>query len=453
MFKSELDTRTFWIAIGTVFLLGMILRVVSMDLLPADDPDSHVTRWDPVGFAPYLENDERIYIALTEQLEAGRGYTLQGNPILLEPWIATEQYDRRLFQHPPGGVALFYLTHRIFGNTGYALAQVLSFGIFFWSVLLLIWSVLLPFNRIAALAAMILASVTPILGHVAGRFWLDGPLLAFSTAAAAVFLLGIRRWSTPLVCLAAVLLGYASLIKLTAFLIAPGVAALAWAITPRARYRNLTSLTMIFVAIAVLIQLPWEIWQWSVLGSFFPIWANKPGQELVMTNPYVHYTVMRSPWIYLELLPQVIWTLTPSLVLLAMQWRDHELRKRGLALVFWIALIVGLNTLAGSLGFAKILRYVILVTPATVVLFALVVGGILEAIRQGTWLPGGKSVTRAVLLLAVAGLGLEITQGLKTSLVDNPAFDLIIPLPGLPDLDQEFNGPGVAVPVPDPAGN
>lgn len=234
-------------------------------------------------------------------------------------------------------------------------------------------------------------------------------------------------------CLGAALLGYASLIKLTAFLIVPGVASLAWAITPSARYRNLTALTMIFVAIAVLIQLPWEIWQWRVVGSAFPIWANRPGQELFMTNTYVHYTVMRSPWIYVELLPQVIWTLIPSLVLLAMQWRERELRKRGLALVFWIALVVGVNVLAGSQGFAKILRYVILVTPATVVLFALVVGGTLQAIRNGKWLPGGKSVTLALLVLAAVGLGLEIIQDLKTSLVDNPTVDEIIPLTGLPE--------------------
>src|SRR5271156_3887855 len=149
MFKSELDSRTFWIAIWAVFLLGLSLRVISLDLTPGADILSNATRWDPVGYAPYLEDDERIYIALTEQLETGKGYTLQGNPILREPWISLEQYDRPLFQHPPGGIALFYLTHRVFGNPGYALAQVLSFCIFFWGVLLLIWSVLLPFNRIA----------------------------------------------------------------------------------------------------------------------------------------------------------------------------------------------------------------------------------------------------------------------------------------------------------------
>ncbi|MGD0812746.1 MAG: glycosyltransferase family 39 protein [Verrucomicrobiota bacterium] len=405
--------------------------MISMDLSPRRYVVD-VTRWDPVGYAPFLENDERIYLALTEQLEAGKGYTLQGHPILHEPWIVGEQYDHPLFYHPPGGIALFWVAHRIAGNSGYALAQVLSFGIFFWSVLLLCWLVVQPFNRIAVLTAMVLAVFTPIMGHVAGRFWLDGPVLAFSTAAVAVFLLGIRRRNTPLVCLAAVLLGYASLIKVTAFLVVPGAAALAWAITPRAQYRSLIALGMIFIAIAVLIHLPWLFWQWRVVGSMFPTWAGKPTEELVMTNRYVHYmTVVRPPWIYVELLPQVIWTLIPSLVLLVMQWRGHELRKRGTGLVCWIVLIVGVHCVLGALGYSKVLRYVILVTPATVVLFALVIGGALQTLREGKWLPGGKSVTIALISLAALGFGLEITQGLKTSLIDNRRMDMIRPLSGL----------------------
>ena len=53
------------------------------------------------------EGDERIYTALVEQLEAGSAYTLQGHPILDEPWIAGGQYDTPLFYHPPGGPLLF----------------------------------------------------------------------------------------------------------------------------------------------------------------------------------------------------------------------------------------------------------------------------------------------------------------------------------------------------------
>ncbi len=412
-------------------MLGLVIRVLAMDIPPSWG-NTNAARWQPARCASYLENDEKIYIALTEQLQAGRGYTLQGHPILREPWIIPEQYDRPLFFHPPGGIAFFWLIHSIVGNAGYALAQVLGFAIFFWSAMLLGWVVLPPFNRIALLTLAVLAAFTPIMAHVAGRFWLDGPLLAFSTAALTVFLLGLRRRSMSLVCLAAGLLGYASWIKLSAFFVVPGAVALAWAITPSGQRRGLLASSLLFVGIACLIQLPWEIWQWRVAGSAFPAWAGKPVEQLVRTNPYVHYlTVDRSPWIYVELLPQVIWTLVPSLVLLAMQWSNRELLKRGAALVFWIVVVVGIHVALGAMGYSKVLRYVILVTPATVLLFSLVVGGAVQSIHEGRWLPGGRVVTAALLLLAVAGLGLEVIQGLETSMADNQMMDLICPLPVL----------------------
>jgi hypothetical protein len=125
----------------------------------------------------------------------------------------------------------------------------------------------------------------------------------------------------------------------------------------------------------------------------------------------------------------VMWTLIPALVLCAVQWRNRELRKRGAALVFWIAAVAGTHVVLGTLGYSKVLRYVILVTPATIVLFALGVGAAIQSVREGRWLAGGKIPTIAIVLLAAIGLGLEVAQGLKTSLVDNRKIDLIRPLP------------------------
>ncbi len=414
-----------------IFLLGVILRMLALDS-QAGSSSTRVSRWQPAAYAPYLENDEKIYIALTEQLEAGKSYTLQGHPILLEPWIIHEQYDRPLFFHPPGGIAFFWLMHKIIGNAGYALAQVVGFVVFFWSILLLGWLVLQPIHRVSLLTLAVLAAFTPIMGHVMGRFWLDGPLLAFSTAAAAVFLLGIQRPSTLLVCLAAVILGYAGLIKLTAFFIVPGALLLAGAVLPPGRHRHFLASSFLFVGIAGLIQLPWEIWQWHVTGSAFPVWAGKPDAQLLAKNAYVRFlTVGRSPWVYVTLLPQVIWTLVPSLALLALQWNHPEVRKRGAALVCWIVVVVGVHVALGAMGYSKVLRYVILVTPATGLLFALVVGGALASFSEGRQLPGGLALTVALLLMAAAGLGLEVWQGIETSLVDNQIMDLIRPLPVL----------------------
>lgn len=426
-------TKAPWGAIVLIFLLGLILRVMELDYWPSGNT-TNTTRWQPSPHTSELENDERIYIALTEQLDAGRGYTLHGHPILREPRIIPEQYDRPLFFHPPGGIAFFWLTHRIVGDAGYALAQVVSFVIFFWGALLLGWMVLQPSNRVAILILAVLAAFTPIMAHVTGRFWLDGPLLAFSTAAVAMFLLGIKRRSEWLVCIAAALLGYASLIKLTAFLVLPGAALLAWGVTPYNQRRSLLISSLLFIGIASLIQLPWEIVQWRLVGSIFPTWPGKPVEHLVRTNDYVHYlTVFRSPWIYLKFLPQIIWTLVPSLILLVMQWGNHELRKTGVALVFWIVLVVGIHVVLGATGYSKVIRYVILITPATIVLFALVVGGVVQVISEGRWLPGGSVVTLVLLLLAAAGLGLEVIQGIETSMVDNRVIELIHPLPVLHD--------------------
>jgi 4-amino-4-deoxy-L-arabinose transferase-like glycosyltransferase len=379
-----------------------------------------------------LENDEKIYLALVEQLEAGRGYTLRGHSILRDPWMISEQYDRALFFHPPGGVALFWLFHRLAGSAGFALTELCSFAIFYWSTILLGRLVLGRLDLVAALALAIPAAFTPIVAQVTGRLWLDGPLVAFSTAAVAGFFWGIKQRRMSVVCLAGALLGYASLIKLTAFLVVPGVVALAWAIAPRGTKGDLLRATVAWLAVAGAIQLPWEIVQWRLEGSPFPAWAGKPSVDLVATNAYVHYlTATRSPLIYLELLPQVIWTLVPSVCLLACQWPDRELRRRGAALVLWMAVVVGALSVAGAFGYSKVLRYVILVTPAAIVLFALVVTGAADVLGSGAAGRRARAL-RVLLLVAFVSLGLEVAQGAKTALFDNAYVDLIIPLLGIP---------------------
>lgn len=412
-----------------MFLVGLLFRFLALDF-GRDGVPGHGTRWQPGSFAPFLENDEKIYMALVDQLENGRGYTLQGNPILNERWVDQQQYNRPLFFHPPGGIAFFWLTHWIAGEAGYALAQVLSFAVFYWSMILLGWLALRHTAGPAMPSLAILTAFAPIMAQVMGRFWLDGPLLAFSTAAIAVYLLGIQRSNTALACVAGLLMGYASLIKLPAFLVIPGGVLLAWSLTSPERRIVLARNTFLLLAIAFLVQVPWEYWQWRVVGSPFPGWAGKPAASLVKMNPYVYYvTVVRSPWFYIKFLPQVIWTLCPSLILLALQCWNRELRRRGTALVLWIVIVVGTHIILGAVGYSKLLRYVILVTPATLLLCTLVVDGLARTIQEGNWLFGGRVVTVASLVLLILGIGLEVAQGIVTSLIDNRTIDLIRPLP------------------------
>jgi len=448
-------SRAVWLIVVTLLLAGIGVRALALRIPPplaAGTVGAGAGRWRPTSILPFLENDERIYLALVEQLEAGRGYTLQGHPIIDEPWIAREQYDHPLFYHPPGGVALFWLAHRTAGESGFALVQVSAFAVFFCSVMLLGWcafaeppphgggrrvAALGATGRSAALGALaVLAAGTPIMAHVTGRLWLDGPLLALSTAAAATFLLAARRNGTALAALAGVLLGWASLVKLTAVLVLPGAVALAWAVAPAAPDGErppggLLRRTMVFAAVAAAVQLPWELWQWAVVGSPFPTWAGRPVPWLVRNNAYVRYlTVVRSPWAYTVLLPRVLWTLVPSLVLLAGLRRNAGIAKRGAALLLWIAVVVGAHVALGAIGYAKLLRLVILVTPATVVLFGLAVGGAVDVLGERP--PRRRAGWTLLLLLALAGLAAEGYQGMKTAFHDNRFSDLIVPLTGLP---------------------
>ena len=399
-----------WLAVFALFLAGLAC-------------------WLTIFSRAHQEGDEWIYRALVQQLDAGRGYTLQGHPLLEEGYIVRETYGKSLFFHPPGGLGFFWIMHRFFGETGFGLAQLVSYTVFFWAIMLLAKLVLDPMSNLQAIVTASLSAFTPIMTHVTARFWLDGPLLAAATGAVALFLLAYKREKLLWACAAGVLLGYAALIKPTAILILPGLVALAWAVGPRNSWRTLTIYTLFVLGIAACFLLPWEVYRWTVVGNPFAISPGRPAPELVATNRYVYFlTVVRSPWSYLSLLPRVVWTVVPSLLLLAFQWPIPAVRRIGLALLIWIAFVLAVNIGLGFVGYSKLLRYVILLTPATILLFSLVVGSAWERLASGQSLPGGKIVTSALLALALVGGTLEIVQGIKNPL--EKTSDLILPLWG-----------------------
>lgn len=236
-----------WLPVTVYFLIGLLCR--SMILTGVHN-----------------EGDEIIYSALVQELEAGRGYTLQATPLVRGGWLSP-QYGKALFFHPPGGIALFWLLYRVFGNVAYPLAQMLSYALFFWSMLFLGSVVHSPLRgaKVHFLAA--LSAFTPIMTHVTSRFWLDGPLLAFSTLASALFMFAVVRSSVLWATLAGLVMGYASWIKVPAFLILPGLLLLAWSVTESGSRRTTLRLGLLFTCLAVLIQLAWELWYWAAAGS------------------------------------------------------------------------------------------------------------------------------------------------------------------------------------------
>jgi 4-amino-4-deoxy-L-arabinose transferase-like glycosyltransferase len=392
----------------TLFLAGLLARSV-------------------IFLRPHREGDEVIYEALVEQLDEGRGYTLQGHPILQMAFIAPETYGRKLFFHPPGGPGQFWLLHRIFGDAGFGLTELLAYALFFWAMQRLAAGVLHPISDLQILATAGLSAFTPILTHVTSRYWLDGPLLAASTAAAALFLAACRRDSLAAAAVAGGVLGFAALIKPTAFLIVPGLLAVAWVGGAR-DLRRLAILGGVFVGAAAVLLAPWQAYQWLAMGNPLAVAPGRPSAHLIAINSYVRYVTTRSPWIYVHLLPRAVWTLVPSLALLAWGWNADPVRRLGLALVSWIALVTAVHVALGYAGYSKVLRYVILVTPATVLLFALVTDHAWRHLRGRSRERGGRTLALALLTLAALGFVLEIAQGIKTPVVDNS--DVIVPFWG-----------------------
>jgi 4-amino-4-deoxy-L-arabinose transferase-like glycosyltransferase len=383
---------------------------------------------------PHDEGDEIVYHVLVQQLESGHGYTLAGTPLIGNGWPA-DQYGHALFFHPPGGIALFWLLDSVFGENGFALAQVFGYALFYWSLLALGWIVLRvaapdPRIRMPGVGAMLaLAAFQPLMTHVVARYWLDGPMLALVTLAAALFARACVRLpgnATRGAIAAGLALGAASWTKTAALVALPAIAILGIALVTPASRRGALRLAVLFTAVALLVQAPWEIWQWRVLGSPFPAWAGRPSPTLVANNAYVRFlTVDRPPWIYLTLMPRVVWTLIPSLLGLALLHGAPASRRIGVALALWIAIVLSVMVGLGAIGYSKLLRYAILVTPATVLLFACVAAGAWGQLRASG--RGARRATAAVIAaLAAAGFALEIAQGIYTPLIDRR--DLIWPL-------------------------
>jgi hypothetical protein len=397
-----------WIFITLCFVAGFLCRLV-------------------VFTGRHLEGDEIVYTALVCQLQDGHGYTLMGTP-LLKTGYPNNQYAQALFYHPPGGILIFWFLARLFGANGYPIAQVLSYAVFFWSMVFLARALFGPRQVPSVPVVTLLAAFTPIMTHVVSRYWLDGPMLAFAALSAALFVPAMQRQDARRAILAAVTMGLASWMKSSALMALPGVLLLGWMAAPPDTRRSTIRLALLFAGLSLLLQTPWQIWQWRVVHSPFPAWAGKPSAELVRRNRYVYgLTVLRPPWMYLTMLPRTVATILPAigaLVLVPMASRERWI---GWALLAWIGVVLAAVVGLGAIGYSKLLRYAILVTPATVLLAGLAAG---EAWRLRTAtppLPRGKTMAVVLLVLLAAGVVLEVSQGVFTPLMDR-ASDLIVPL-------------------------
>jgi 4-amino-4-deoxy-L-arabinose transferase-like glycosyltransferase len=255
-------------------------------------------------------------------------------------------------------------------------------------------------------------------------------MLALTTLAAALFVRAVKRESLPRAIVAGLTMGAASWVKVAAFMAVPGVLVLGLAMSEPGSRRAAVRLGIFFTAVALLVQLPWEFWQWAVVGSPFPTWAGKPSATLIAQNAYIRWvTVTRSQWVYLTLMPRVVWTLVPSIACLAGVRPDRRTVWIAGAALLWIAAILAVLIALGAAGYSKLLRYAILVTPATVLLAGLAAGAVFDRLAE----PGNASIPRPVLrglaILLVVALGLEISQGFMYSVLA-PEAAVILPIVG-----------------------
>lgn len=364
---------------------------------------------------PHREGDERIYAALLEQVRSGSGYTLAGHPILAQDWMIAEQYDTPLFYHPPGGLVWFALFTTLFGERGWDLSQLAAFAIFFAATLALARDALPSYPAVTSLTVALLAAFTPIVAHVSMHFWLDGPQVAAVALCSWLVVRAARSGSTGAAAAAGAMLGVAMLIKMNAAFAAPGMAMLAWAAASEQPARMKLRTLAIVGGVALVCLVPWLVVEVRVFGTVLPVWAGKPSARLIAENPFVHQvTAVRTPWAYLRLLPQSVWTLVPSLAILAASRPTRRGGRAAGALVCWIAVVTASNIALGAAGYSKLLRYVVLITPATILLAGLAAA---ESSRLIVEAPQGTARRGVGLLLAaalVAGIALEIGHGVQT---------------------------------------
>lgn len=353
---------------------------------------------------PHREGDERIYSALIEQLRAGGGYTLQGHPILDQDWMIRDQYDTPVFYHPPAGIAWMALFQAVLGPRGLDVAQLGAFAVFFAATWCLARETLPAFTSVTRWVVGALAAATPIVAHVSVHRWLDGPQVAAVALGAWLSVRALMRGGRLGAVAAGAALGVAMLVKVNSAIAVLPILLLAWAVSHEKPAAERARLVALILGVAAVCVLPWVL--------LAPGWAGKPSARLIAENPFVHHvTVERSPWIYLELLPMTVWTLVPSLAVAALLGARGKSRPLVGALAFWIACVTAAAIVLGAMGYSKLLRYVVLTAPASVLLAGWATQRLEELGSKG------NRTSRLLAALLAAGVFLEIAHGVQTTRV------------------------------------
>ena len=356
----------------------------------------------------FSDGDEYIYAALVQQLQAGRGYTLRGHPLLNSPLISKSHYDSAYFFHPPVGVFFFYLVAKIIHPLSSALrwAQIFSFAIFYFAML--VTRQLLQNDRrlLPFLAFALLVAFTPIYAHTNMKAWIDNPRLAFFALHFVFLLYATQRprvWALLGVILSSLLV---VLSKVDGLLALPFVQVFVLLLNfkENKKYVPIGLAVLLFNLIVVV------LWLW--LSNALHYAPGHPSQELLNMNPFIRYvTLAVSPWIFFIGFAKVVSTFLPSAIVLLVCRKGRFGPPE--VLLLWVFCFCSAYFLLGSFGYSRVLRYLLFVTPACLLLFS-------YAIEQLLFLQKGqRGLTIAFTTLLLLGFGLEIYQGVQTIRVHN----------------------------------
>jgi hypothetical protein len=366
------------------------------------------------------EGDELIYKALVEQLFHGHGYTLHGHPLIANDWIAKTQYDAPMFYHPPLAIYFFYGVAKAVGMRlwGLQLAQILSFALFY-SCGLYLTQAYVP--KLSASAKVLVAAVLaflPIYAHANMKVWIDNPRVAFFTLHWALVTAAFQKKAWWLYGAAALTALLATLCKIDGLLALPFAYAMAYTLVPKAgKGRALFFLSALLAANFAAAGL------WLYVSEALKYGSGRPSAELLALNPFIRLvTVEMSSWQFLVDYFKEEATILPSFFMLLFCQLGKQKEKKAkqrlftigprLILALWIMSHCAVYAILGCFGFSKVLRYIVMTTPAEALLFALALSDGAQIFQERKrWNQKRRWIFYSLSALMAAAVVMEITQG------------------------------------------
>jgi hypothetical protein len=359
----------------------------------------------------FVENDERFYYTLVDQLRMGHGYTLRGSDLLAEAWVPKSMYDSAVFFHPPAGIFLFLLVSEFYSSLlhGIEMAQLFCFAAFAISMQLSAELLGLVNNRFGKIFFPALVLFTPILAHTNTKIWLENPRSAYFSLALLFGLLFAREqkkiWAAMLILfsLASTLTRVEGVFPLFFVLF------FCWSTTVRK-----TALAAKFFGMVIAVNAA-AAGAWLYYSEALKYGLGRPSAELIVMNQFVRQTVEIPISVFALNFLRVNSTILPSAIVLLLCWKLNrsEIEKTNFRLAgilgLWIAATAALYMILGSIGYSKVLRYFLLTLPPAMLFFALA----LQSAARLRSNPRLKLCGSACLVLLIAAFSLEVSQGVR----------------------------------------